>query len=83
MIAAQAVNGMINNVQGPIQAAGQQPPQDNALAVGNAQNPIVVSISLLVNHVFLGSTSWSKSGTANSSLSRLTQLIRITCPTSC
>ena len=48
MIAAQAVNGMINNVQGPIQAAGQQPPQDNALAVGNAQNPIVVSISLLV-----------------------------------
>ena len=47
MIAAQAVNGMINNVQGPIQAA-QQPPQNNALAVGNAQNPIVVSISLLV-----------------------------------
>ena len=82
MIAAQGANGMINNVQGPIQAA-QQPPQNNALAVGNAQNPIVVSISLLVNHVFLGSTSWSKSGTANSRLSRLTQLIRITCPTSC
>ena len=82
MIAAQGANGMINNVQGPIQAA-QQPPQNNALAVGNAQNPIVVSISLLVNHVFLGSTSWSKSGTANSSLRRLTQLIRVTWPTSC